>query len=111
MWQVQKSALFKKQLLEFAENYKKIADLKTANRFLDNVDHAIKFIGKSPLACAVYFEAQELEVLHQYEFRKWSVKVFPHSIFFRIVDDKIILLEAIYAHRMNTIKRMSSDID
>ncbi len=110
MWHVRKSKLFKRQLLGFAENYKEVADLKTANRFLDYVDDAIKFINKSPLACAVYFESQEFEVLQEYEFRKWSVKVFPHSIFFRITDDKIILIEAIYAHRMNTIKRISSDI-
>lgn len=111
MWKIQKSALFKKQLLEFARNYKEVANLKTANRFLDYVDDAIKFIGKSPFACAVYFESKELEALQQYEFRKWSVKVFPHSVFFRVVDDKMILIEAIYAHRMNTLKRIASDID
>ena len=84
MWQVQKSALFKKQLMGFAENYKEIADLKTANRFLDYVDDAIKFIGKSPLACAVYFEAQEREALQQYKFRKWTIKLFCWKQFMRI---------------------------
>jgi hypothetical protein len=75
MWRIRKSKLFKKQLLEFAENYKERADLKTANRFLDSVDDAMKFVSKSPLACAVYFESQNSETLKEYEFRKWSVKI------------------------------------
>lgn len=110
MWRVRKSKLFKKQLLEFAENYKERVDLKTANRFLDCVDDAMKFVSKSPLACAVYFESQYSETLKEYEFRKWSVKIFPYSIFFRITDNRTVLIEAIYAHRMDTVRKISSDI-
>jgi len=51
---------------------------------LDYVDDAIKFIGKSPLACAVYFEAQEREALQQYKFRKWTIKLFCWKQFMRI---------------------------
>lgn len=111
MWKIKKSALFKQQVLEFAENYEQEADLKTADRFLDHVEDAIRFIGNRPLACAVYYGAEELDALKKHQYRKWSLKTFPFSIFFRMLDDDVILLEAIYAHRMNIVKRMPSEID
>ncbi len=111
MWHIQTSTLFDRQLFEFAENYKDIADLKTADRFLDCVEEAIHFIAQSPLTCGVYFELQKVAGLEEYEFRKWRVKVFPFSVFFRIKDKKTIVLEAIYAHRMDIFKRLPSEID
>ena len=109
MWQIKTSALFDKQLFEFAENYKQKADLETADRFLDCVDDSMGHIGKSPLSCVVYHELKKIEGLQEYEFRKWRVPVFPFSIFFRILDDEIILIEAIYAHRMDIGKRLRTE--
>ncbi len=110
MWKIEKSALFKRQLLDFAQNYKDRVNAEAAGRFVDAIGDAIQFVHKKPLACALYREAKKHQDLKHHTFRKWSVTGFPHSIFFRITDDKTIRLEAIYAHRMNTIMKMSSDI-
>ncbi|MCP4932769.1 MAG: type II toxin-antitoxin system RelE/ParE family toxin [bacterium] len=111
MWQIQTSGFFDRQLFNFAQNYKDIADLKTADRFLDCVDEAIHFIARSPLTCAVYFELQKVAGLEEYEFRKWRVKVFPFSIFFRIKGEKVVVLEAIYAQKMDILNRLPSEMD
>lgn len=110
MHKIKKSNLFKKQIIEFAENYKDRAGFETAGRFLDCIDEAIEFISHHPLACAIYHEAHENAELQKYEYRKWRVKTFPFSVYFRIIDNDTILLEAIYAHRMDVIKRMPSEI-
>lgn len=110
MWKIEKSALFKRQLLTFAQNYKSRANQETAERFIDAVEAAIAFIGRKPLACSIYMDAQKHNDLKEYEFRKWRIEPFPHSLFFRIKNDNIIQLEALYAHRMNTIMKMSTDI-
>ena len=110
MWRIEKSALFKRQLLTFVQNYKVRANQETAERFIDSVEASIAFVGRNPLACSVYMDAQKHNELKEYEFRKWRVEPFPYSMFFRIKDDKVILLEALYAHRMNTIMKMFTDI-
>ena len=50
---------------------------------------AIRFIANKPLACAIYQEAQKHEELKMYEFRKWALKRFPHSIFFRLTNETL----------------------
>ena len=110
MWEVRKSNLFKRQLLVFAHDYKEIAGIKIAERFINSVQNAIEFISRFPLACSLYHEARQVSALRQYEFRRWSLKGFPHTIFFRIEGD-IILLEAIYAQRMDIEQRLPNDIN
>ena len=109
MWVLKKSARFKNQLIYFAKGYNEDAGSEIAERFVDAVEDAIEFIQKQPLGCRIYHEAHNYPQLRHYEFRKWSVKGFPHSLFFRFCDDETILLEAIYAHRMNTIKHFPFD--
>lgn len=111
MYQIQKSALFKRQLLVFAKHYKDdvYAGESVALRFIDEVENAVTFISKKPLACAVYTEARKDPQLQMYEFRKWKLNKFPHSIFFRI-ENQTIYIEAIYAHKMEVKKRLNLDI-
>lgn len=111
MYQVQKSKLFTRQVLAFAKGY--AVDINAgkviALRFVDEVETATDFIAKNPLACGVYHGAKNHEQLQRYEFRKWHVKNFPHSIFFRLKGNTI-MLEAIYAHKMDITGRFSSDM-
>ena len=111
MHNIQKSALFKRQLLAFAKKYALDvnAGKMIALRFIDEVEAATNFISKNPFACGIYHAAKSHDQLHRYEFRKWRVKTFPHSIFFRVNGDTI-MLEAIYAHKMDITGRFSSDI-
>ena len=111
MWQIQTSDLFERQLVEFAQNYRDRASLEVAEKFLDCVEDALNFIEQSPFKCAVYYELQEIAGLEDYEFRKWRVKTFPFSVFFRIQGEHIILMEAIYAHKMDILNRLPSDFD
>ncbi len=108
MWQVQKSSLFKRQLLSFAKNYKDRAGIEVAERFLDSAEAAIAFVADKPLACALYLGTINHETLKDIEFRKWPLSSFPYSIYFRIVGDSVIKLEALYAHRMDTEKILNN---
>jgi len=110
MWQIKKSTLFKQQLITFAHNYKNDVGEDIAERFIDEISNAVEFITNNPLACAVYLDAREERSLKQYEFRKWRVKIFPHSIIFR-VESETIILEAVYAHKMNATKRFLYESD
>lgn len=110
MWTLKKSSLFIKQVDIFSHEYKSSSGVDVATRFVDAVEEAIEFVQNRPLACRVYQESKQHSKLQQYEFRKWWVKGFPYSIFFRVSDDKEILLEAIYAHKMDIAKRFSHDL-
>lgn len=72
MRHIERSGLFKRQLILFAQDYKNRAGLETAENFLDAVQNAIDFIANKPLACAVYQEASQHDALKGFEFRKWS---------------------------------------
>jgi len=104
MYKITRSALYKHQFSEFVQDYKTRAGKQVAHDFANGVEYSANFIGKNPQACSVYVK------IRGKEFRKWGIKGFPHSIFFRIEADKIIILEAIYAHRMNTVKRLPSEV-
>lgn len=106
-----KSALFLRQLQSFAVAYlhDPNAGKAIALRFVDAVEAASAFIQERSLACSIYHEACLNPNLKPYEFRKWRVKGFPHSIFFR-VDGNAVLLEAIYAHKMNIGDRLPDDV-
>jgi len=110
MMRIQKSAAYERQLKEFAKDYRDRAGIETADRFLDGIDEAVEFIAKMPQACAVAYDLKTIDGLEDYEFRKWRVNGFPHAIFFRIEDD-ILMLQAIYAHKMNVLKRFPSEIN
>lgn len=104
MYHIKRSAIYKQQLLDFVQDYKVRADKQVAHNFMDGVEHSTNFISTNPQSCSVYVK------IRGNEFRKWNVRGFPHSIFFRIEDDKTIILEGLYAHRMNTLKRLPSEI-
>ena len=110
MYHLQKSRLFKRQVQSFAKSYALDvnAGKAVALRFVDEVEATTKFIAKNPLACSIYHDAKTHDQLKLYEFRKWRVKNFPHSLFFRIDGDTIIL-EAIYAHKMDITGRFPSE--
>ncbi len=109
-WQIRKSDLFKRQLIDFAINYKDRAGAIVAENFITSVESALNFIQTNPLACPLYLDAQSHELLKAHNFRKWTLDAFPHSIYFR-VNDTIISIEVIYAHRMHSIKRLAAEID
>lgn len=105
MYRIERSALFKRQLLEITAGYRERAGSEIALNFVDQVEACIRFISSKPRACAVYTS------LEGREFRKWRVGNFPVSAFFRIQDDTTIILEALYAHRMNVAARFPHDIE
>jgi hypothetical protein len=68
-------------ILELPKWYKENAGQETAERFVDAVEEAINFVQAQPLTCRVYYEVKTHPRLQHYEFRKWSGKGFPHSLF------------------------------
>lgn len=105
MSRILRSATFKRQLIDITKGYRARAGATVALQFVDQVDASIRFIAAHPLACAIYTE------LDGNAFRKWGLKSFPVSLFFRIDPDGAIRLEALYAHRMNIADRLMDDID
>lgn len=101
MQSIKRSALFKRQLLKITGDYRERAGSGTALKFLDEIENAVTFIAKQPQACAIYTRLEDKE------FRKWRVGGFPVSIFFRMEDKNTVVLEALYAHRMNIAERLS----
>lgn len=85
--------------------YRERAGREVAGRFVDQIEDCIAFIAKRPQACAVYTQ------LEGKTFRKWRLKDFPVSIFFRVDAGGTIILEAVYAHRMNIAERFAETTD
>ena len=104
MPKIVRSALFKRQFLEITAGYRERAGSSIALKFVDKIEDSISFIAARPLACAVYTRLEDKE------FRKWRVPDFPVSVFFRLENDDTIVLEALYAHRMNIGSRLTKDI-
>lgn len=102
---IQRSALFKSHFLDMVANYRDRAGSEVALRFVDQVEDCVTFISHRPKACVVHTQLQGKT------FRKWRLKSFPVSIFFRHELDDLIILDAIYAHRMNIAGRFSEDLD
>ncbi|OKH87144.1 type II toxin-antitoxin system RelE/ParE family toxin [Thalassospira sp. TSL5-1] len=101
MTRIVRSAAFKRQLVDLTAGYRARASSNIALKFVDQVDSAIRFIATKPLACPIYTRIEHKD------FRKWSLQDFPTSIFFRFESQDIIILEALYAHRMNISARLS----
>lgn len=105
MTQIRRSGLFKQQLLDMTTGYRDSAGSDVALRFVDQVEDCIAFLASRPQACAVYTRLQGKT------YRKWSLKTFPVSVFFRIEDNSTLILEALYAHRMNIASRLPDEIE
>ena len=103
MYTVKRSALFKRQLINFVQGFMEQAGAEVANRFIDGLEKSMAFIAANPEACFPY----EFNGLH---FRKWNLGGFPHAIYFR-VDGQTVIMEAVYAHRMDRSSRLSSDFN
>ncbi len=110
MWAIRKSDTFKAQLRLYAQDYKERAGKEIARQFIRDVDHAITFITDNPFACGLYVEAAHHDDLRDFEFRKWSLKRFPHLILFRL-EESTIILQAIYAGRMHIMERFAQERD
>jgi plasmid stabilization system protein ParE len=102
---IKRSALFKRQLLQITRGYRQRAGSSTALKFVSEVESAIEFVAGQPDACAVYTRLAGID------FRKWRVSGFPVSVFFRVAGDNVIVLEALYAHRMDIAARIQSEIE
>jgi hypothetical protein len=111
LYEIRRSALFIRQVRSFARSYAQDVNAGTAIalRFVDMVEEATRFIQGNPFACAVYVDAKNHPKLSGLEYRKWNVKGFPHSVFFK-VDGEVITIAALYAQRMNIAVRFPSDI-
>lgn len=99
-----RSALFRRQLLDITASYKERAGSDIALKFVDEIDNAVSFIAAKPLACAIHTR------LDGKEFRKWRLESFPISIFFRLESVDTLVLETLYAHRMNIALRLPNDM-
>lgn len=104
MYRITRSALFKRQLLEITTSYRERAGSAVASGFVDQIEQSVRFIASKPRACVTY------TTLRGKEFRKWRVNGFPVSVYFRISDESTIVLEALYAHRMNISARFPDEI-
>lgn len=105
MPRIVRSALFKRQFIEITSSYRTRAGSDVALKFVDQMGASIGFIAAKPLACAVYTR------LEGKEFRKWGLRDFPVSIFFRLEDEGTIVLEALYTHRVNIAVRLPKEIE
>ncbi len=108
---VQKSALFMRQWREYAQVYKDRAGLAVAEKFIAAVEEAAQVIGRNPHIGAPYDPGEGFEDLQNYGFRKWSLRGFPHMVLFRLKDNTTLIIEALYAHKMDIASRLTSDID
>lgn len=99
-----RSALFRRQLLEITTSYGERAGSGIASKFVDQIDEGVRFIAAKPLACGVYTR------LEGKEFRKWRLKSFPISIYFRLENADTLVLEALYHHRMNIVVRLLNEV-
>ena len=108
MFQIEQSALFLRQWQEFTHNYNKRAGKSVAVKFVLAVEEAQTFIANNPYACMVYDAGGEFP---NYKFRKWSLHKFPHVILFRVKDADTIIIDAIYAHKMDIGRRFEAEIE
>lgn len=105
MTRIIRSALFKRQLIEITTGYRGRAGSEIALKLVDQIEESVRFIAAKPLACIVHTR------LEGKEFRKWSVRGFLVSVFFRLESEDTLILVALYAHRMNIAARLSKDIE
>lgn len=107
MFQLKQSGIFLQQWQNIADYYNKKAGKNIAVKFVHSVDSALLFINKNPYACAFYDAGEDFINL---QFRKCNLKNFPHVILFHIVNSNLILVDAIYAHKMSISSRLGSEV-
>ena len=100
-----------RQWQSYAQDYRDRAGMATAERFVVAVEEALRFIRRNPYACSIYDTGEGYEDLRAHQFRKWNLHDFPHSVLFRMGDNATILIEVIYAHKMDVPSRLAIDID
>ena len=100
-----------RQWRNYARDYRDRAGVNIAERFIVAVEDALSFIRQSPYACSVYDTGEGYEDLRVYQFRKWNLCDFPHTVLFRLGDDATIFIEVLYAHKMDMPSRLAADIE
>lgn len=95
-----------RQWQSYTHYYKEQAGKKIAEQFIISVENALKFIEKTPNACAIYDAGEENPDLQKHNFRKWGLIGFPHVILFRISNNNCIFIEVIYATKMDIASRL-----
>jgi hypothetical protein len=106
-----KSRLFMQQWTEFASDYQGKAGDALAERFIVAVDNALLFIEERPNACPIYEVGQEADDIRGYRFHKWQVRGFPHMVLFHMIDAETVLVDAIYAQRMDIPVHITEDLE
>lgn len=107
MFTIKKSTLFMQQWKSHAQYYKSSVNMNTAERFIVAVDETLNFIAQNPYACNLYDTGEGYDDLHMYQFRKWNLHGFPHKVLFRMDDNSTILIEVLYADKMDIPKHLS----
>jgi plasmid stabilization system protein ParE len=97
-----KSASFIQQMRETARYYKTQGGTRLAKRFLAAVDDSVLFIRQSPYACSFY--ANDVHG-YTHSFRKRNLPTFPYAIYFHIEQETKIILDVLYAHKMDVTSR------
>ena len=97
------------QWREYALDYKDKAGMAIAERFITAVEETLDFIRQNAYACPVYETGEGDEDLLAYQFRKWNLRGFPHMVLFRLKDSSTILIEVLYAHKMDIASRLRND--
>lgn len=99
------------QWKEFAFDYRNKAGDEVAERFIVAVDNALLFIAERPKACPIYEVGREADDIRGYHFHKWQVRGFPHMVLFHMVDAETVLVDAIYAQRMDIVAHIVEDME
>jgi len=108
MFKIRQSVLFIRQWRELSNYYNENAGRDVSIKFIHSVDSALLFIQKSPYSCAGYNSGKKFRYARSHQFHKWNIIGFPYSIFFHISVDNIIIVDAIYAHKMNISSRLTN---
>ncbi|MEQ1704967.1 MAG: hypothetical protein ABL867_03220 [Rickettsiales bacterium] len=109
IYNIHKSSLFIRQAQASILYYKQNAGIEISEKFIMSLESALGFIAVNPYACAVYKVGKKFKYTESYQFRKWNIIGFPYSIFFHISVDNIIIVDAIYAHKMNISSRLTNN--
>lgn len=96
---------------EFAFDYQHKAGEEVAERFIVAVDNALLFIAQRPNACSIYEVSYEADGIRGYHFHKWQVRGFPHMVLFHMIDAETVLVDAIYAQRMDIPVHIAEDME
>jgi plasmid stabilization system protein ParE len=111
MMKLLKSRLFMQQWEGFASDYQHKAGDEVAERFIIAVDNALLFVAERPNACPIYEVGYDADDIRGYHFHKWQVRGFPHIVLFHMIDAETVLVDAIYAQRMDIPVHITEDLE